>query len=241
MNASTVTSLVVFGFIAFVLELLGVTLGPGYAVAAGGVAALVNVGAFRQFEIHVSPGVAIALTPVCTAVALLVAVIGAGGEPGVVWLAPVLAAAISGAFVAAKRIGSRRCTLCRRRLRGVVSFECPRCQLEVCDNCWVFERLRCRLCHDNNVSVFSPDGRWWDRQFGPRTTFGRCHLCMATAADADLRPCRQCGRPQCRECWDTSNGVCQRCGWTVEDLPDSLRPYMGNTGRQAAERSASPP
>jgi hypothetical protein len=143
------------------------------------------------------------------------------------WFAPLLALAFSGILVAAQRVGSKLCGLCGRRLRGHVAFECPRCGLTVCDHtCWVFELSRCKLCEQNRVPIFLQDGRWWDRQLGPKVKYGRCQLCQSPAEEVDLRPCRKCGRTQCRACWDAANGQCSRCRWTIEDLPDSLRRYV---------------
>lgn len=124
--------------------------------------------------------------------------------------------------------GASRCALCARRLARQPAFDCPRCGMLVCDrSCWVFEHLRCRLCLQNEVPVFTPDARWWDRQLGPRFHDGQCQLCMTDGAEADLRTCRRCGRPQCRHCWDMNNGECSRCQWTVEELPPALAAYTG--------------
>jgi len=144
-----------------------------------------------------------------------------------VWLAPLLSLALSLVIAGSVRWRSRRCGLCDRRLEDSAGFACPRCSLLVCDtSCWVFEHSRCRLCEQNRVPIFTPEGRWWDRQFGPRSERGRCQLCMISAQEADLRACKKCGRPQCRDCWDSANGQCSRCQWTVEDLPESLRAYV---------------
>jgi len=133
---------------------------------------------------------------------------------------------VTGMVVLARRSGGRRCSLCNRRL-GEVALDCPRCRMVVCDQgCWVFEHCRCRLCEDNRVPVLPPDGRWWDQRFGLRMRQGRCLLCLAEAADADLRACGHCGRAQCRPCWDAGNGQCSRCKWIVEGLPEALRVYM---------------
>jgi hypothetical protein len=118
----------------------------------------------------------------------------------------------------------RRCSLCHRRLGPrAITFDCPRCGLEVCDeSCWNFEHRRCRMCEENRVPILPAQSQWWDRHLGPRVQNGRCQLCMASSEQADLRTCGHCRRPQCRDCWDQANGECTRCGWTMPDLPKSL-------------------
>jgi hypothetical protein len=60
---------------------------------------------------------------------------------------------------------------------------------------------------------------------------------MTVAEETDLRVCGKCGRPQCRDCWDFSNGQCGRCHWIVEDLPEALRPYVVAAPAGGSERS----
>jgi hypothetical protein len=55
---------------------------------------------------------------------------------------------------------------------------------------------------------------------------GRCQICLTTSDQVDLRACGRCGRSQCRECWDYANGQCSRCNWIMDELPETLRPYM---------------
>lgn len=143
------------------------------------------------------------------------------------WLAPLLAFGSGTAVDAGQRRTRRRCHLCNRALGGEPAFVCPRCELTVCDrSCWDFDQLRCRLCRDNGVPVFPPDGRWWDRAFGPRFARGHCQLCLTGPETVDLRTCQRCGRPQCRNCWDMNNGQCSRCRWIVPDLPPRLAEYL---------------
>jgi hypothetical protein len=244
MTISTATSLLVLGFFLLVAQLLGVLAGAGVAIAVGGGLALLAALAFRQFDVVVEPSLAVAFPAIASALAVAFVFFGQGGQPGYVWLAPALAGAVSGTLVILDRLRSRRCALCSRRLGNALAFSCPRCELTVCaDACWVFDRSRCRLCEENKVPIFTPDGRWWDRQFGPRTRHGRCQLCLTPESEGDLRACRQCGRPQCRDCWDAASGVCPRCGWIVEDLPDTLRPYLVPTRgqpRRAREPRSAP-
>ena len=153
---------------------------------------------------------------------------------GYAWLALVLAPGCALLVYEVDKHTGSRCSLCSRRSDRSARFQCPRCGLLVCEkNCWSHEALRCKLCLENQVPVFDPDGRWWDRQFGPRFAEGHCQLCMAPVANADLRTCRRCGRPQCRHCWDMSNGQCSRCGWIVEELPPRLSSLLLRTAPPA--------
>jgi len=210
------------------LQLVALLIWPRWGVICGAVVAVVSVLLLRFFQIELQAAWARILLPTGSSLLAAAIVYFATPAPEVfLWFACLLALAVSGMFVATQHLGSRRCGLCGRRMRGRISFVCPRCGLAVCDHtCWVFEASRCRLCEQNRVPIFSPDGRWWDRQLGPKTQHGRCQLCQIPAQEADLRPCRNCGRPQCRDCWDSANGQCSRCQWTIEDLPDSLRPYI---------------
>lgn len=128
------------------------------------------------------------------------------------------------------KVTRRRCTLCHHRLGPhAITFNCPRCGLEVCDEfCWSFEHRRCRMCEENHVPVLPAQSQWWDRQLGPRVLHGRCQICMASPEQADLRSCGHCHRPQCRDCWDQTNGECSRCGWIMPDLPQSLKNVAAN-------------
>ena len=145
----------------------------------------------------------------------------------VLWTFPLLALALMAGWTWLRRRHAHRCELCNGRLAGGISFTCPRCALLVCEaRCWNFERLRCRLCVQNRVPALPGDGRWWDQNLGAQARHGRCQLCQAGADEADLRNCPQCGRPQCRECWDDANGACSRCGWVLPALPEALKQFV---------------
>jgi hypothetical protein len=143
----------------------------------------------------------------------------------VAWLAAPLAILVSAIVVLLQTMSRRRCGLCNRHLGpGALTFTCPRCALEVCDeNCWSFEHRRCQLCMEHRVPLLSAQKQWWDRVLGPTATHGRCQVCMASLEQADLRHCGRCRRLQCRDCWDNLNGECARCGWAIPDLPESLQ------------------
>jgi hypothetical protein len=233
-------SLLLFlAFLAALCQLLGLLMGsvPAFVVAcATGIAADWLRRAFDP-----RPLAAWWSLPLLLAVANaagVAALWGAGtvwDGRGYVWLAPLAAAVCAAAARQMKQSAERRCGLCNRRLGSGPAFECPRCNLFACEqHCWSFETLRCLLCLGNEVPLFAVDGRWWDRQFGPRFHQGQCQLCMTQADSTDLRTCRKCGRPQCRHCWDMANGQCFRCRWTVDALPPSLHRLL--CGEPAPDR-----
>jgi hypothetical protein len=228
MNTRTITSLAASCFLLTLLQFIVLLVQPIAGVICGAALAIIAMLLVKFFQMELPKIWAGLLVPTGSSLcAVLIIFLAKPDEPVYTWFAPVLALVVSGVLAAIQHFGSQRCGLCGRRLRGRVAFPCPRCGLTVCDHsCWVFESSRCRLCEQNHVPIFTPDGRWWDRQLGPRAAQGRCQLCQTPAQETDLRACRKCGRPQCRECWDSANGQCSRCQWTIEDLPDSLRPYI---------------
>lgn len=140
------------------------------------------------------------------------------------WFAPLMLGAASAVTLYFQLQSRARCGLCDRRLgRGALAFRCPRCTQTVCDEtCWDFEHRRCRLCLEQRVPILPVQESWWLRVTGPRAQNGRCSLCLGAADAVDLRLCPNCRRPQCRPCWDFSNGECARCGTALPDLPASL-------------------
>lgn len=145
------------------------------------------------------------------------------------WFTPLVALAASGATVALTLGHRTRCNLCNRRLgSGDLTFRCPRCTQQVCEQtCWSFEHRRCRLCLEQRVPILPVDQSWWTRVAGPRMAQGRCQVCQAAANQADLRACPKCRRPQCHDCWDFLNGECGRCAAALPDLPPSLSNVIG--------------
>lgn len=238
MRAKTIPTLAASLFLMVVLELISGLANSWAALICAALLAPLGLGIFRFFELE-TPSLWIPLSIPCGASAIGVAIVylAVRNDP-ILLLAPLAAAAVAGAIEMIRRMSSRRCQLCNRRIGGGLAFPCPRCGLVVCEQqCWSFEHCRCHLCEQNRVPVFTPDGRWWDRELGPRSPYGRCQLCLASAEEVDLRVCRKCGRAQCRECWDFSNGQCSRCQWTIEDLPESLRPFaVAPAAKKAASR-----
>jgi len=235
MKTRTIAALLACSVLLVLLQLVALLIGPVTGVVCGAVLAVVSMLLLRFFQMDLQQNwVSTVLTTGASLLAVAIVYFTRAGQPLYIWFACLLAFGIAVMLTAAQHAGSSRCGLCNRRLRRQVAFACPRCGLTVCDHsCWVFEASRCRLCEQNRVPIFSPDTRWWDRQLGPRAEYGRCQLCQVPAKETDLRVCRRCGRPQCRACWDASNGQCSRCQWTIEDLPDSLRPYVLTTGGEA--------
>ncbi len=214
------------GFLVAVIVFLAGLAGAGaqlLAALAGGFLALVLL---RFFEVdHGWRGAAL-VAGIAGAAGTAIS-FATGSDLWLVAVAPVLAAAAAGGTVWLKtQASTSKCPLCGEAMRKEVSFDCPRCNLHVCDRCWRFESLRCRLCDDNRVPVFPPDSRWWSGVFGEPVERGRCQLCLAEPTRERLHACPRCNRPQCRSCWDHLNGRCQRCGWVVDDLPPQLANYM---------------
>ena len=236
MNARTVTTLVAGIFLMTVAQLLTGLVNVYAALVCAALIAPAQFGIHRFFQAEIENlWLEIGAPVFASAIGVAIAFFATTRDP-LFFLAPIATAAVGGLIVVLTRSGSRRCSLCNRRIGRGVAFECPRCALLVCEQtCWSFEHCRCRLCEQNRVPAFPADGRWWDKQFGPRSSYGRCQLCMAAAEEADLRVCGKCGRPQCRDCWDYSNGQCSRCQWTVQDLPEALRDFIINPA--PAERS----
>lgn len=228
MKTRTVASLLACSFLLLLLQLVALLIQPVAGVVCGALLAVLGLLLLKFFQVELAHEWPRILLPTASSgVGVAVVFFGKPEQEVYLWFAPVLALIVSGIVVGFGSLGSKKCSLCGRRLRGRVAFACPRCGLTVCDHtCWVFEASRCRLCEQNRVPIFTPDGRWWDRQLGPRSQHGRCLLCQSPAEEVDLRACRKCGRTQCRECWDSANGQCSRCQWTIEDLPESLRPYI---------------
>lgn len=228
MSARSIAVLTATAFLLWLLVFFACMAGPAVALAAAAAAGLLSVFLLRAFEAEL-PNPWLAVAPPLAAAVLGVTVwsLARPQLDRLYWLAPGLALAVTAAIVWWQNRDARRCGLCNCRLAGQISFVCPRCQLEVCETrCWDFEKIRCRLCVQNAVPLFPPTRQWWDRNVGPGVTAGRCQLCQAGAEEAELRACPRCGRPQCIECWDDSNGLCARCGWRVQALPESLKTFL---------------
>jgi hypothetical protein len=229
-NILTITGCFVF---CTFIQFLGVLGGWVWAIVAAIATAALFLLLLRFFEVKLQPPwLVLALTVFASAVGIGLGFLGSAADLNM-WWAPPISGAVAGVWLIIVARNARECSLCSRRLSPAdIAFVCPRCSLLVCEQrCWQFTHQRCRLCEENRVPIFVPDGRWWDRQFGARVKHGRCQVCMKTAEEADLRCCAGCGRPMCRECWDYVNGQCQHCDWLVSDLPPALRPYMLRPGQ----------
>jgi len=215
------------GFLVAVIQLLAALASPWAAIAGGFVVALLLPLLLRFFGVEIDNLWAGPLTALLASAAGVLAAAIANSGPDSVYLAfAPPAAMLTAAAWALIKGGGARCSLCERGLRGV-AFECPRCGLAVGEQCcWVHDRLRCRLCEQNQVPIFTADKRWWDQNFGPRVRQGQCQVTLETAENVDLRGCPRCARLQSTEAWDLSNGECARCNWVVEDVPERLRPYV---------------
>lgn len=236
MSGRAIITLAASAFLMTMLELAAALANTWVALLCAALLAPLTISIFRFFEVETSDAIAFAVPCASSLAGVGIVYLAVRSDP-VLLFAPLAMLATAGLVVMIRRIGSRRCQLCTRRIGGEIAFPCPRCGLLVCErNCWSFEHFRCRLCEQNRVPILPPDGRWWDKQLGPRSSFGRCQLCLTAAGEADLRVCGKCGRPQCRDCWDFSNGQCSRCQWTIEDLPESLRPFAASAATQKSAR-----
>ena len=230
MNARTVALAAGTTFVLAIAQLLLAFVSPIAAVVGGLLVGLGCFGILRFFAVEFDHAwMPVWLASAASLIGVAIFYFSAEGDPWTVWLAPLVAGLSAGMVVAIQTMGKRRCELCNRRISSnAVLFQCPRCGLRVSDHgeCWVHEELRCRLCVENQVPVLPSDRRWWDRNLGPRVAQGRCQVTMEDAETADLRACPHCGRLQGTFAWDMKNGQCARCGWTIEDLPERLAPYV---------------
>lgn len=147
--------------------------------------------------------------------------------PPIAWASPLLAALLPGVPALYTTMRGAKCQLCHTTLRRLLSFSCPRCHLVTCENCWQFERDRCRLCEANQIALFPLDLSWWQEHLGSQVQGGRCTLCLRTVDGRVAHwACAACGHGQCRLCWDDNNGQCSRCEWTIPDLPAEVSAYI---------------
>lgn len=227
MNSRSAATLAAAIFVMTLAEFFAALGGVWIALGVAMLLPWVAFGLVRFFEVETGGQWTLGAVVVATGLGIGLATLAQTSPDPLMWAAPVIAGLETGLVLWWRNRSSVRCGLCNTRLAGEVSFVCPRCSLVVCEQrCWDFEKLRCRLCVQNRVPVFPPDSRWWNRNFGAATPHGRCQLCQSTAEQAELRNCPNCGRPQCRDCWDDSNGTCSRCGWRVQALPESLKAFM---------------
>ena len=140
-------------------------------------------------------------------------------------LAVMLAAASSGVIIAIRRRArGRRCELCRQPLTQTFD-RCVRCHRMICgrSGCWIANYRRCADCERHQVPMFPSCEGWWIKRLGPRADNGRCLKCERDPREGNLRRCGRCPWLMCTQCWDMENGCCLRCGWTMPNLPESLR------------------
>jgi hypothetical protein len=217
------------GILAATAQLLAGRWGLTSILAGGVLAGGIVLAGERLLSLEVEPAY---LSPLVSAAASL---LGLGfGEAGSglhlvpeIWIAPLLALAVPGSPALIAALRAKKCQLCHASLRRLLSFQCPRCHLLACENCWQFERGRCRLCEANQIPLFPSDFRWWQERFGSPVQGGRCALCLRTADwKAAHWSCAGCGHSQCSTCWDDNNGQCSRCGWTLPDLPADVSEYV---------------
>ncbi len=227
MTSRAIATLAAAVFVMTLLQFFSTLGGPWIAITAACALPFLAVGLLSFFEVRLGAASLIGATVTASALGIVLSALARQNDPLLV-LCPFIACGLMAAIIWWRGRNTQRCSLCNSRIAGEVSFTCPRCGLVVCENrCWDFVKLRCNLCVQNRVPALPPDGRWWDRIFGPATPHGRCNLCQSSGEETELRNCPKCGRPQCRDCWDDANGVCSRCQWLLPSLPDALKTYMG--------------
>jgi hypothetical protein len=230
-NTRVAATIVIIGFFSALIQIGLAFASPTSAIIGAGVLALLSPVALRMLDVELSPTAAVLLPALSSGCGVACLAFVPRVLSPVLWTAPLLACTVAAVAAWIRLATSRRCALCSRRVGDDLAFACPRCHLLVCSDCWVFEYRRCRLCEQNGVPVFT-EPSWWDRELGPRVTFGSCSRCKTPASHdrTELRACRKCGRPQCAACWDEANGECLRCGWIAGGLPDALNRYMRPNG-----------
>jgi hypothetical protein len=132
--------------------------------------------------------------------------------------------------------------LCHGAASGDSGFDCPRCPDRVCarPTCWNARYSRCRRCHELEIVILPLSDGWWRARVGARVKTGECVSCYRGAEEADLRECANCHWAMCKRCWDYFNGSCQKCDWTLPDLPDALIPFTRRARRDTHGRPRQP-
>jgi hypothetical protein len=160
------------------------------------------------------------------------------------WAGVVVCVVIGSAtYTLSGRSTSEPCSLCKMKVAGG-GVHCPRCGDWVCPRptCWNAKYARCVRCHAREIVIFPIVEKWWDARLGRRVMKGECSSCYKEAHEANLRECGQCHWPMCQRCWDYYNGSCQRCDWTIPDLPARLAPFVATPKRaRKGGRSPRPP
>ncbi len=231
MNARTGAVFAAGVFVMALAQFFGAMAGAGVGIGIACLLPLISLGLLRMFEVELQNQWLGVMPPVlASGIGVMLWAASRPGMDPLLWMSPCLAGMITAVIVWWKNRDARRCALCNSRVSNTITFTCPRCNLVVCESkCWDFEKIRCRLCVQNAVPLFPPSKQWWDKNVGLTTQQGRCQRCQVGPEDAELRTCPKCGRPQCLECWDDSNGVCSRCQRRVEALPDALKQFMQST------------
>lgn len=161
---------------------------------------------------------------------------------GVMAMCPVLAASTAWLFASLRDRASVRCEQdgCHKTVPSARDLvKCPRCSLETCVECWNPIRTRCRSCEEHGVPILPMSTAWWTANFKNVVKIGKCESCLQPGND--LPRCEKCGTPQCRECWDSNNAQCVRCGWAPPELPHALEPHVRRRrrgGRRGEIRNA---
>ncbi len=241
MKTRTVASILAGGFILVLLQLVALLVHPIAGVLCGALIAVLAWLILKFFEIELQPAWTVVLLPtISSLVGVAIVFFAKAGQELYIWFASLLALAGSLLIAGIGYFASKRCGLCNRRLRSRIAFNCPRCGLMVCDHsCWDFDSSRCKLCMQNGSTDLSAG---W-KMVGPPVG-ATDHPWPLPTLPGDGRRSRfarlpKVRTPAVRECWDSANGQCSRCQWAIEDLPESLRPYILTASRAGREEGLS--
>lgn len=134
-----------------------------------------------------------------------------------------------------------RCQLLCGRPLAERSRRCPRCEKLICgrSSCWRSERYRCAYCERLRRPLFPADDDedWWQATLGRKVSHGSCQRCGCHVGNCSLYDCGDCQWPMCTGCWDSENGRCVRCGWTLPGLPEDLLAHLEGRDDWAAGRA----
>ncbi len=215
-------------FVMAVLQFFSALGGLWFALGAALLLPFVTLNLMRFFEAHLERAWLIAAPVVASAVGILIWALSHPSMDVLFWFCPAASWALMAFVVWWQDRDARRCGLCNSRLAGAVSFACPRCGLNVCDQkCWDFERLRCRLCVQNDRWSRIPAGwplvgsEFWAGQ--RNTAFSRSRQTSGKDTELQLSQVRAPAVPRLLGRFERMSS---RCKWVTQALPETLKAYM---------------
>ena len=154
MNKGAIAAIAALSCLELILQLIAILLGLPAAIICGALITLLSSFVFTFFELNfASWWPLIAQSGGASLGGVLLAWVTLPFRPALVF-APVAAIVAAGIVVFLRRLQAEQCALCRRRLSGEIAFQCPRCDLRVCERqCWSSIGCRCRLCDEHRVPI----------------------------------------------------------------------------------------